>query len=444
MILAVTLNPALDITYRVEAMRPHTSHRVREVAERPGGKGLNVARVLAQLGQPVLATGLLGGATGARITELLDGVEHSFWPVAGETRRTVAIVDGQDATGFWEPGPEVRPAEWEQFRTHFATLLPGVKVVTLSGSLPQGVPADAYAQLIALAREAGVISVLDADGEALTLGIAAGPDVVKPNRDELGDNTPRELLARGAKAVVASRGEEGMEAVTPHGTWRAIPPERVFGNPTGAGDSCVAALARGLALGTGWHELISDAVAVSAAAVASPVAGHFDEPSYERFRESVRVEELAHREAVRIICLDDGGRILLQHWRDPVTGDHLWEPPGGGVEEGEEPYAAARRELVEETGLDPELIRPDNVAVHRDTQWKGRRWVGVEPFYLARFPGSQPQVKPAKLTPSEQTSLVEQAWVHWSELGSLSGRLEPPQLLYVVRRLAPNELRPPS
>jgi tagatose 6-phosphate kinase len=444
MILAVTLNPALDITYRVDALRAHTSHRVTEVAECPGGKGLNVARVLAQLGEPVLATGLLGGATGARITELLAGVEHSFWPVTGETRRTVAIVDGQDATGFWEPGPAVRAAEWEQFRTHFGSLLPGVKVVTLSGSLPRGLPSDAYAQLITLAREAGVLSVLDAEGEALALGIAAGPDVVKPNRDELGDSTPRELLARGAKAVVASRGEEGMEAVTAHGTWRAFPPERVFGNPTGAGDSCVAALARGLASGAGWHELVTDAVAVSAAAVASPVAGHLDEPSYERFRTAVRVEELAHREAVRIICLDADGRILLQHWRDPATGDHLWEPPGGGVEEGEEPFAAARRELVEETGLDPEQIRPENVAVHRDCQWKGRRWVGVEPFYLARFPGSQPAVKPAKLTPGEQQSLIEQAWVHWSELGTLTGRLEPPQLLYVVRRLAPDELRPRS
>lgn len=442
MILAVTLNPALDITYRVDALRAHTSHRVTEVAERPGGKGLNVARVLAQLGEPVTATGLLGGATGARIAALLDGVEHAFLHVAGETRRTVAIVDSQDATGFWEPGPEVTAAEWEQFVAHFRGLLAGVTVVTLSGSLPRGVPVDAYAQLIAIAREAGVRTVLDAEGQPLTLGIAAGPDVVKPNRDELGDNTPRELLARGAKAVVASRGEDGMEAVTPHGTWRALPPERVFGNPTGAGDSCVAALARGLAAGAEWGAMVGDAVAVSAAAVASPVAGHIDEPSYARFREAVRVEELAHREAVRIVCLDPEGRILLLRWRDPVSGDTLWEPPGGGVEEGEDPFSAARRELHEETGLDPSAIRPENVAVHRDTIWKGRRWVGVEPFYLARFAQPQPPVKPAAPTPEEEQTLLDQAWVHWSELGNLPGRLEPPQLLYVVRRLAPDDLRP--
>jgi tagatose 6-phosphate kinase len=438
----VTLNPALDITYRVDALHPHTAHRVADVSERPGGKGLNVARVLAQLGAPVLATGLLGGATGARVTELLAGVEHAFWPISGETRRTVAVVDARDATGFWEPGPEVRAAEWEQFRTHFADLLARVKVVTLSGSLPRGLPIDAYAQLIVAAREAGVVSILDAEGAALECGIAAGPDIVKPNRDELGELTPRELLKRGAHAVVASKGEDGMEAVTATGTWRAYPPERVFGNPTGAGDACVAALARGVIAGYSWGQLVGDAIAVSAAAVASPVAGHVDAVAYARFRDAVHVEELAHRATVRIICLDSEGRVLMQRWRDPVSGAYLWEPPGGGIEEGEEPLDAARRELTEETGLDPSAIGTQNVAVHRDCEWQGRRFVGVEPFFLARYAHPCPSLQPAALTDEDRANLIEQAWVHWSELSELPGRVEPPQLLYVLRRLAPDDLRP--
>ncbi len=442
MILAVTLNPALDITYRVDALQPHTAHRIADVSERPGGKGLNVARVLAQLGVPVTATGLLGGATGARVTELLDGVEHSFWPIGGETRRTVTIVDSRDATGFWEPGPEVAPAEWELFRTHFAMLLAGVRVVTLSGSLPRGVPIDAYAQLVAAARQAGVVSILDAEGAALELGVAAGPDIVKPNRDELGELTPRELLKQGARAVVASKGEDGLEAVTAHGTWRAFPPERVYGNPTGAGDACVAALARGIAYGHSWAELVTEAIAVSAAAVASPVAGHIDESSYARFQPNVNVEELAHRAAVRVLCLDSEGRVLMQRWRDPVSGAYLWEPPGGGIEDGEEPIDAARRELTEETGLDPSAIGTENVAVHRDVEWKGRRFVGVEPFFLARYAHPRPAIHPVTLSAEDKENLVEQAWVHWSELGALPGRVEPPQLLYILRRLAPDDLRP--
>src|SRR5687768_15218596 len=99
MILTVTLNPALDLTYRVDALVPHGTHRVAEVAERPGGKGLNVAAVLHALGEPVLATGLLGGGTGNRVTALLaaEGVPAAFGPIADETRRTVAVADHHDA-----------------------------------------------------------------------------------------------------------------------------------------------------------------------------------------------------------------------------------------------------------------------------------------------------------------------------------------------------------
>ena len=102
MIVTVTLNPALDLTYAVEALVQHGTHRVATVAERAGGKGLNVARVLHALGEPVLATGLLGGATGKLVARLLEneGVRSSFVRISGDTRRTVAVVDPADATGF--------------------------------------------------------------------------------------------------------------------------------------------------------------------------------------------------------------------------------------------------------------------------------------------------------------------------------------------------------
>ena len=105
MILTVTLNPAWDVTYRVPRLTRHTSHRVGSVLQRPGGKGLNVARVLHVLGEPALATGLAGGATGALLRAALE-IPHDFAEIAGETRRTVTVVDG-DATVFNEPGPDV-------------------------------------------------------------------------------------------------------------------------------------------------------------------------------------------------------------------------------------------------------------------------------------------------------------------------------------------------
>ena len=299
MILTVTLNPALDLTYTVDALVPHTTHRVRSVAERAGGKGLNVARVLDAAGEPVLATGLLGGPTGAAVQTLAAaaGLPTAFVPIAAETRRTVSIVDGTDATGLWEPGPLVSADEWAGFVDRYADLLTVARVVTLSGSLPAGLPGDAYATLIRLARDRGVPAVLDTSGEPLRHGVAAGPDLIKPNADELaallgprpGVAAIRGLLETGCRAVVVSRGHRGLLAVTGAGSWQAAPPAAVTGNPTGAGDACVAALARGLRDRTPWPELLADAVALSAAAVAAPVAGAVDAEHYRAIRPHISV-----------------------------------------------------------------------------------------------------------------------------------------------------------
>jgi tagatose 6-phosphate kinase len=298
MILAVTLNPALDLTYAVDALVPHTTHRVTAVTERAGGKGLNVASVLHALGEPVLATGLLGGATGDRIADLLarDGIPASFRRIAAGSRRTVAVADGLDATGFWEPGPTVTAGEWRDFVAHFRGLLPGASVAVLSGSLPPGVPVEGYATLLALATDAGVRTILDTSGEPLRAGLGGRPDLVKPNAAELaaltGDpgldarSAADHALALGARAVVLSRGELGLLAVTPDGVFEAAPPETVAGNPTGAGDACVAALARGLAARTPWVSLVADAAALSAAAVAAPIAGVFDADAYRRWTDT--------------------------------------------------------------------------------------------------------------------------------------------------------------
>ncbi|MET7652698.1 MULTISPECIES: 1-phosphofructokinase family hexose kinase [unclassified Streptomyces] len=294
MILTVTLNTALDVTYHVPALRPHASHRVTDVRERPGGKGLNVARVLAALGHEVTVTGFTGGATGRAVQDLLTGtagVVDALVPVAGATRRTVAVVDARtgDTTQLNEPGPIISPAEWSAFQEAYEDLVAGADAVALCGSLPPGVPVGAYAVLIRAARAAGVPVLLDTSGEPLRRGVAARPDVVKPNADELAELTgshepsqaTRDARRRGAHAVVASLGAEGFLAVTPEGRWRAAPPLRVHGNPTGAGDSAVAGLLSGLVERLPWPDRLSRAVALSAATVTAPVAGEFDRAAYE-------------------------------------------------------------------------------------------------------------------------------------------------------------------
>ncbi|MGW2864049.1 1-phosphofructokinase family hexose kinase [Streptomyces sp. NPDC001205] len=306
MILTVTLNTALDITYRVPALVPHASHRVEEVTERPGGKGLNVARVLAALGHEAVVTGFAGGPSGEVLRALLAELApvDALVPVAGATRRTIAVADAAtgDTTQLNEPGPLVTPAEWDAFLAAYGRLLDGAEAVALCGSLPPGLPVGAYAQLVRQARGAKVPVLLDTSGEALRRGIAARPDLVKPNADELAQLTgareplraARDARRRGAHTVVASLGADGLLAATPEGLWQAAPPAAVRGNPTGAGDSAVAGLLSGLVEGLDWPGRLTRAVALSAATVLAPAAGEFDPEAYEDMLGSVRVTEHAH------------------------------------------------------------------------------------------------------------------------------------------------------
>ncbi|MEU5882836.1 1-phosphofructokinase family hexose kinase [Spirillospora sp. NPDC047279] len=303
MILTVTLNAALDVTYETSSVEWGGSNRVGTVVQRAGGKGVNVARVAAALGSPVLATGLLGGATGDLVRADLDrsGLRHDFAPVAGASRRTLTVVETSTgaATVLNEPGPHVTPDEWQAFLGHFRSLAGSAGVVTLSGSLPPGLAPDAYATLTACVPS-GVPVILDADGNALARGVGGAPALVKPNAEELTRATgipsavhgAEALRTAGARAVLVSMGPDGMIAVTPDGSWRAVPPSPVAGNPTGAGDAAVAAAARSLASGTPWPDLLRHAVALSAAAVRAPVAGDFDPALYTRLLPEIAVHRL--------------------------------------------------------------------------------------------------------------------------------------------------------
>ncbi|MFI2379319.1 1-phosphofructokinase family hexose kinase [Streptomyces sp. NPDC018964] len=302
MILTVTLNTALDITYHVPSLRPGTSHRVSEVTERPGGKGVNVARVLAALGHEVTVTGFSGGTTGRILQEGLTGVPRladALVPVSGTTRRTVAVVDERSGTTSLldEPGPVITHAEWSAFQEVYEDLLAGASAVALCGSLPPGVPVGAYAGLIRTARAARVPTLLDTSGAALRRGVAGRPDILKPNTEELAELTgsyeplraTQDARRRGAGTVVASLGPEGLLAATPEGHWRAAPPRRLRGNPTGAGDAAVAGLLSALVEHRPWPDRLARAAALSAATVLSPTAGDFDRAAYEELLTGVTV-----------------------------------------------------------------------------------------------------------------------------------------------------------
>ncbi|MFI5910239.1 NUDIX hydrolase [Dactylosporangium sp. NPDC051541] len=146
-------------------------------------------------------------------------------------------------------------------------------------------------------------------------------------------------------------------------------------------------------------------------------------------------DEPTHRPAARIVCLDAAQRVLLLHWRDPGDGTWLWEPPGGGIDPGETPFDTARRELTEETGLDPAAVLDRHVVVERDMYWNRQHKVGPEQFFLARLDGDRPPLGQTALLPDEVGSLHGHAWLDPAGLDALEGRLEPPELRAVIAAL---------
>jgi 1-phosphofructokinase len=185
MIITVTLNAAIDRTLSVPNFQLGRRHRTVEQRTMAGGKGVNVARTLKTLGQPVIATGFAGGPAGTRIVELLtdESILCDFVRIREESRTNLSVLDpttGQQ-TEINERGPSVSSKELELFRDKLLYLAQGASIVVFSGSLPPGVEPDAYASLIRELHKQNVLTIVDTDGEPLRLAMRAEPDVVSPN-----------------------------------------------------------------------------------------------------------------------------------------------------------------------------------------------------------------------------------------------------------------------
>ena len=301
MILTVTPNPALDLTWHVERLAIGETHRADAGAVRAGGKGLNVARVAHAEGAAVRAITTVGGRSGEEFAEELrrSGVPHALVPVAAETRRSIAIVDEAlgDTTIVNERGLNPSDQEWADLLAAVVDALPSARVLVLAGSLPPGAPDGFLPLLIAVAKDAGVPAIVDTSGPALLRAADAGASVLKPNRAELVEATgitdpidgAHALLARGAELVLLSLGASGMLAVTASELVHARLDEPLAGNPTGAGDAAVAACAVLYADGERDPELIlRRAAAWSAAAVLMPLAGDIS-PQWPALAAQLRV-----------------------------------------------------------------------------------------------------------------------------------------------------------
>ncbi|MST48709.1 1-phosphofructokinase family hexose kinase [Mobiluncus porci] len=306
-IITFTPNPALDVTYQVPTINLNRTHRVETVFRRAGGKGLNTASVLAQMAFPARAVGFFTSQDfladlEARHQEL---PQFTFQPLPSPflNRSSVAIVAGGDATVFNEAGPSVGSrtpkevaADWKIVWDNALELswAPEGSIVTINGSFAPGTPEGILGRLVAGLKAKDCWVLVDTSGKYLLEAARAGADLLKPNVAEIKDATglddlpasARAVLRAGAKALLVSAGADGLAYIKmSHGAglfdsfleahW-AKPDTILSGNPTGAGDAAVAGFVAGLAEGLPLDEILTRAVAWSAAAVPVEIAGKID------------------------------------------------------------------------------------------------------------------------------------------------------------------------
>jgi len=311
-ILTVTLNAAIDRTVAVPNFRLGRRHRAVESRTVAGGKGINVARALSLLGRPVIATGFVGGPTGARVLEELreESVLTDFTAIASETRINLAVIDptSGEQTEINERGPAVSPEEVKRLFERIGYLAGGAKICVLAGSVPPGAGDDLYARLVADLGRRGVTVVLDAEGEAMLAGVRAGASMVTPNEreaeelvgQEFSDGTDlahglNELVRLGAAEAAITR-PEGCVASVGEGTERRLlevhtePLEAV--STVGSGDAFLAGYVAASYDGRSPEDCLAYGVACGAESTQHFGAGTVDRNQVERLLGEVAVHDL--------------------------------------------------------------------------------------------------------------------------------------------------------
>lgn len=306
MIYTVTLNPTLDITYVVEEVSFREPLRALEVHESPGGKGVNVSLALKALGVDSVAIGLVGGFTGREVRYLLErrGLDLRLIEIGNETRTNVVVLgrgDGRELV-IRAAGPEVSGEEEKGVLELILDVARPPGFLVLSGSLPPGMGDGTYASLVTEGRRRGLKAVLDSDGEPMRRGIAAGPYLIKPNREELERlagrplagvdevaSFARRLLSRGIEVVAVSLGREGALMVAGEGSWLGRVPVVEREDTVGAGDSMVAGLLAGLSGSLPLEEAFRMGLAAGASAVSNPGPALCEAASFEECMRSVEL-----------------------------------------------------------------------------------------------------------------------------------------------------------
>ncbi len=304
MFLCVNLNAAIDKTIVVNSFRLGEIHRPESVKSLAGGKGCNVARALKQFGMTPVVTGWVGGVAGRFIENELEkeGIRTDFVYTEVESRTCTSILDSsnQMMTEIYEKGDPVPAAKVDEMLDRFEAGVGGYTAVTLSGSLPPGVPDDFYAQLIHIARREGVPAVLDSSKDALLQGAAAMPFLIKPNETEVAILAERHLTTitdfaaaasnistRYKTTVVLSLGKDGAIAARGQDVIHVKNPQVAVQSAVGSGDCMMGGLSYGFTQGFNLTDAVTYGVDAGTANTLVIGSGQFNMSDFDKIHANV-------------------------------------------------------------------------------------------------------------------------------------------------------------
>ena len=308
-VATLTTNPAIDQTVTLDHLIVGKVNRCHSMRFDAGGKGVNVALRLADYGVPVVATGFLGEQNTALFEQTFSrkGIEDRFVRTAGETRVNVKIIDvaEQQTTDINASGVKPNADDVAALMVQLDQMADECEWFILGGRLQDNLPADSYAQMITRVKAKGCKVILDTSGEALRLGLAAGPDVIKPNIDELSELvgkplkgigqvlvSARALLNDKTQLIVVSMGGDGAMFVRDHEALIARPPKVDVKSTVGAGDAMVAGMVAGFCQNLPLGECASLGTAFSLSAITNFIRDLPPKDVLEQWQAQVVIESL--------------------------------------------------------------------------------------------------------------------------------------------------------
>ena len=308
MILTITANPSVDISYELENFKIDDVNRTNQVIKDAGGKGIHVGSLLNDLGEDVVHTGFVGGALGEYIKNTIKnkGQESRFIDIGEDTRNCIAVLHEGNQTEILEKGPKITTTEENDFIEKLDEITKGCDYINVSGSLPNGLNASFYERIIAYAKEKNKFISVDTSGKTLESIINAGvkPDLIKPNESEIGDVLKTEVSKdnlvdillrepfKDIRYIIASMGKDGAIVKIDNKVYKANVPEVEAINPVGSGDSSLAGAIYAISKDKDDIDIIKTSMTCGLLNVLNKEIAHINMDDFDNYYEQIEVEEI--------------------------------------------------------------------------------------------------------------------------------------------------------